>query len=138
MKTIGVKIFALTLLLCDRLGAQNVVVQWNEIASTTIVSTAKEGSVASGVWFAYVHLAAFDAVNAIDHRFQPYLFTTNPPPGANEDAAAIAAAHRVLVNYFPTQQPTLDKQFATSKAAISDTATTLQQASRWGKLPHKR
>ena len=77
MKTVGGKIlFALALLLCDRIGAQNVVVQWNAIASATIISNAKEGSVASGVWLAYVHLAAFDAVNAIDHRFQPYLFTT--------------------------------------------------------------
>ena len=126
MKTVGVKIlFALVVLLCDRLGAQNVVVQWNEIASTTIITTAKEGSVTSGVWLAYVHLAAFDAVNAIDHRFQPYLFTTNPPPGANEDAAAIAAAYWVLVNYFPAQKATLENQFATSIAAISDTATNI-------------
>ena len=56
MKTVGVKIlFALALLLCNRLDAQNVVLQWNAIASTTIISNAKEGSVASGVWLAYVH-----------------------------------------------------------------------------------
>ena len=94
MKTVGVKtLLALALLLCDRLGAQNVVVQWDAIASSAIISTAKEGSVASGVWLAYVHLAVFDAVNAIDHRYQPYLFTTNPPPGANKDAGAVAAAY---------------------------------------------
>ena len=126
MKTVSVKtLLALALLLCGRLGAQNVVVQWNAIASTTIISNAKESSVASGVWLAYVHLAAFDAVNAIDHRFQPYLFTTNPPAGANEDAAAIAAAHRVLVNYFPTQKTPLDLQYGTSIAAISDTAANI-------------
>jgi len=112
---------AITLLLAASLNAQNVVVQWNAIASTTIVNNASEASVASGVWFAYVHLAVFDAVNAIDHRFQPYLFTANPPPGANQDAAAVAAAHRVLVNYFPSQQTTLDADFAASIAAISDT-----------------
>jgi hypothetical protein len=50
---------------------------------TTIISNAKEASVASGVWLAYVHLAVFDAVNAIDHRYHPYLFTANPPAGAN-------------------------------------------------------
>ena len=105
--------------------AQNVVVQWNAIASTTIIANGKEASVASGVWFAYVHLAVFDAVNAVDHRFQPYLFTTNPPAGANKDAAAIAAAHRVLVTYFPSQQPALDAQFATSLAAISDSAANI-------------
>ena len=116
---------ALVLLMAAWLSAQNVVVQWNGIASTTIVTNAKEASVASGVWFAYVHLAVYDAVNAIDHRFQPYLFTTSPPVGANIDAAAIAAAHRVLVHYFPAQQATLDAQFTASLAGISDTGANI-------------
>jgi hypothetical protein len=115
--------FALLATVCSP--AQNVVVQWNAIASTTIISNAHEVSVASGVWLAYVHLAVFDAANAIDHRFQPYLFTTNPPPGANQDAASIAAAHRVLVAYFPSQQSNLDAQYAASIAAISDTAANI-------------
>lgn len=116
---------AITLLLAASLSAQNVVAQWNAIASTTIVTNAKEVPGASGVWFAYVHLAVFDAVDAIDHRFQPYLFTANPPAGANKDAAAVAAAHRVLVNYFPSQQIGLDAQFAASIAAISDTPANI-------------
>lgn len=117
--------FVIATLLATLATAQNVVVQWNAIASTTIISNAKEASVASGVWLAYVQLAVFDAVNAIDHRFQPYLFTTNAPAGANHDAAAIAAAHRVLVTYFPAQQPALDTQYAASIAAISDTAANI-------------
>jgi hypothetical protein len=119
--------FAITLLLAVYAMAQNSVVQWDAIASTAIVANGKEASVASGAWFAYVHLAVFDAVNAIDHRFQPYLFTTNPPAGANEDAAAIAAAHRVLVTYFSSsaQVSFLNTQYATSIAAISDTAANI-------------
>jgi hypothetical protein len=113
------------LLLAASLSAQNVVSQWNAIASTAIVANAKEPPAASGVWFAYVHLAVFDAVNAIDHRFQPYLFTANPPAGANMDAAAIASAHRILVNYFLSQQPTLDSEYAASVAAISDTPANI-------------
>ena len=116
---------ALTLLMASGLKAQNVVVQWNGIASTTIVTNAKEASVASGAWFAYMHLAMFDAVNAIDHRFQPYLFTTNAPAGASQDAAAIAAAHYVLVHYFPGQEAALDTQFTASKAAIADTLANI-------------
>jgi hypothetical protein len=107
------------------LSAENVVVQWNAVAATTIITNAKEASVASGVWLAYVHLAVFDAVNAIDHRFQPYAFTTDPPAGCSQDAAAVAAAHRILVNYFPAQQASLDAQFTASLAAISDTATNI-------------
>src|SRR5260221_9095478 len=102
------------------LQAQNVVIDWNNIASTTIVTNVKQSFALSGVWFAYVHLAVYDAVNAIDHRHQPYLFATDAPDGASKDAAAVAAAHRVLANYFPAQQASLDAQFASSLAAISD------------------
>src|SRR3984893_3406923 len=107
------------------LQAQNVVIDWNNIASTTIITNAKASSTASAVWFAYVQLAVYDAVSAIDHRYQPYLFTTDAPASASKDAAAIAAAHRVLANYFPTQQTSLDAQFASSLAAISDTAANI-------------
>jgi len=116
---------AIILLTAACVNAQNVVVPWNAIASTTIVTNHAEVSVASGVWYAYVHLAVYDAVNAIDHRFQPYLFTTNPPAGANKDAAAVAAAHRVLVNYFPSDQVSLDAQYASSLAAIPDTPANI-------------
>ena len=116
---------AIILLTAACVNAQNVVAQWNAIASTTIVTNHAEVSVASGVWYAYVHLAVYDAVNAIDHRFQPYLFTTNPPAGANKDAAAVAAAHRVLVNYFPSDQVSLDAQYASSLAAIPDTPANI-------------
>src|SRR5579863_4095269 len=85
-------------------------------ASTMIVTNGKEASVASGAWFAYVHLAMFDAVNAIDHRFQPYLFTTQASADASQDAAAVAAAHRVPVYYFSAEQPSLDAQFKASLA----------------------
>jgi hypothetical protein len=105
--------------------SQNVVTDWDSIASTTIVSVAKEPSATSGVWFAYVHLAVYDAVNAVDHQYQPYVFTTEAPAGASKDAAAVAAAHRILVNYFPAQQASLDAQFTSSLAAIVDTAANI-------------
>ncbi len=105
--------------------AQNAVVDWNSIASTTIVTNAKEASVTSGVWFAYVQLAVFDAVNSIDHRYQPYLFSTQTPSGASQDAAAAAAAHRILVHFFPAQQATLDANLAASLAGISDTPANI-------------
>ncbi|HEX8763909.1 MAG TPA: vanadium-dependent haloperoxidase [Candidatus Acidoferrum sp.] len=115
----------MVLLTASFLSAQNVVVDWDAIASQTIVTNAKEASVSSGVWFAYVHLAVFDAVNSIHHRFHPYLFTTQAPLGASQDAAAAAAAHRVLVNYFPAQQASLDAALASSLASISDTPANI-------------
>ena len=120
------------LLAAATVNAQNVVVQWNQIASTTIVTNGKASPATSSVWFAYLHLAVFDAVNAIDHRFEPYIFTTKASKRANKDAAAIAAAHRILVNYFPSQQASLDAQFVSSLAAISDTPANVLSGSNVG------
>jgi len=116
---------AMILFASPGLQAQNVVIDWNNIASKTIVTNVNQSSALSGVWFAYVHLAVYDAVNAIDRRHQPYLFTTDAPDGASKDAAAAAAAHRVLANYFPAKQASLDAQFAASLAAISDTPANI-------------
>src|SRR5229473_4704704 len=117
---------AIAAILCScPLRAQNVVIDWNKIASTTIVTNAKEPSATSSVWFAYVQLAVYDAVNAVDHQYQPYVFTTQAPDGASKDAAAVAAAHRILVNYFPAQQANLDTQFTSSLAGIFDTAPNI-------------
>jgi hypothetical protein len=99
--------------------AQNVVTDWNGIASTTIVAKGGKPSATSSVWFAYASIAVYDAVNAIHGQFQPFYYTGNAPQGASDEAAAAAAAHRVLVNYFPAQQPTLDGMFQVSLAKIA-------------------
>jgi len=99
--------------------AQNVVTDWNGIASTTIVAKSGKPSATSSVWFAYASIAMYDAVNAIHGQFQPFYYTGNAPQGASDEAAAAAAAHRVLVNYFPAQQLTLDGMFPVSLAKIA-------------------
>jgi hypothetical protein len=53
-----------------------------------------------------VHLAIHDAVQAIEGRFQPYSYST--PGSGSVEAAAAAAAHRVLVRLYPGQQGPLD------------------------------
>ena len=103
----------------------NVVSDWDAIASTTIVTNAGIGPGAAGIWFAYTHLAMYDAVNSIAGGFQPYLFSGEPAAGANADAAAVAAAHDVLVHYFPTQQSALDADETASLAAMSDTSNDI-------------
>src|SRR5579859_6855924 len=93
-----------TLASCTPSQAQNVVTDWNGIASTAIVAKGGKPSATSSVWFAYSSIAVYDAVNAIHRRFEPFYFGGTAPWGASDEAAAIAAAHRVLVNYFPAQQ----------------------------------
>ena len=110
--------------------AQNPAIDWNAIASTTIITNGATaanvthtaaGAVTPGgstLYFAIVHLAVYNAVNAVNPRYQPYLYTLKAPRGASEDAAAIAAAHRILINYFPDQQAALDVQYDQSLSAI--------------------
>src|SRR5260370_17548929 len=76
--------------------AQNAVTDWNTIASTTIVAKGGKGPAPSFVWLAYSSIAVYDAVNAIDGKFQPFYYKGSAAPGASEEAAAIATAHRVL------------------------------------------
>src|SRR5450432_3445847 len=99
------------LVFASGLRAGNPVSDWNAIASTAIVTTGAKSPPASTVWFAYTSIAMYDAVNAITGQYQPFYYRFAGPSSASIDAAAIAAAHRVLVNYFPTQQAVLDGQY---------------------------
>lgn len=117
---LGIVGTVLVALLSGRLlQAQNVVTEWNGVASTTIVAQGGKPSATSSVWFAYASIAVYDAVNAIHRQFQPFYYGGSAEPGASDEAAAIAAAHRVLVNYFPAQQATLDAEFQDSLAKIT-------------------
>ena len=102
--------------------AQNMVTNWNTIASTAIVTNGGIGPGASGVWFAYASIAVYDAVNAVhQHEFEPFYYRGSAPSQASDQAAALAAAHRVLVYYFPAQQAALDAQFQASLSAVTST-----------------
>jgi hypothetical protein len=69
---------------------------------------------------AITQLAVFEAVNAITGDYRPYLGTVQASPGASVEAAAVAAAYRVLVTYFPASGPTLDSARASSLASIQN------------------
>jgi hypothetical protein len=59
-------------------------------------------------------------VNAIDKDFNPYLGTIAAPRDASPQAAAVAAAHAVLVYYFNADMLTLDAAYQASLAGIAD------------------
>jgi hypothetical protein len=67
-----------------------------------------------------MHLAVFEAVNTIVGNYKPYLGTIKAPAGASPEAAAIAAAHRTLVNLYPSDEPSLDASRDDSLSAIPD------------------
>src|SRR5689334_20610065 len=80
----------------------NPVIEWNQIAVNTIPPLVALGPVGNRV-LGYVHVAVFDAVNVVDRRHAPYKVDVSSP-GASAEAAAMAAAHGILVRIYPGQR----------------------------------
>lgn len=59
---------------------------------------------------AMVHIAMFEAINAIDRRYQSYLDLPLASPQASVDAAIARAAHDTLVALYPLQRVQLQKR----------------------------
>ena len=57
-----------------------------------------------------VHLAMFDAVNAIDRRFTPYAVEALADTSASPEAAAVTAAH-AMTKKFVTAIPVSNVTF---------------------------
>jgi hypothetical protein len=98
--------------------AANPIVDWNQIALTTALTTP-----GTQIYLTYVNLAMYDAVNAIDGRYQQYGPEFHGPRNASVQAAAISAAYQTLLYYFPTQSVTLQSQYDSAIAAIPDGQT---------------
>jgi len=69
---------------------------------------------------AIVHIAIFDAVNAIAKRYRSYTEIPDASPGASMDAAIAQAAHDTLVAMFPSQKAHCDALLADELAKISE------------------
>jgi len=95
--------------------ASNPVVDWNQIALNTALTTP-----GTQIYLTYVNLAMYDAVNAIDGQYQQYAPEFHGPRNASKEAAAISAAYQVLLNYFPAQVAALQVQYDAAIAAIPD------------------
>ena len=67
-----------------------------------------------------VALAMFEALNAIDRRYESYLGFAAADPTASQDAAAATAAYQVLLSHFPGQKTSLDESYAVAIDEIAD------------------
>ena len=65
-------------------------------------------------------LAMFEALNAIDRRYESYLGLPAGDPSASQDAAAATAAYRVLLQSFPAHKALLDESYAISMGGVTD------------------
>ena len=111
---------ALAALAAPAVARADAVTTWNAIASDAIVVTAGQTPHASALSFAMVQGSVYDAVNAIDGGHRPYLAAPPASPFDSKDAAAVTAAHDVLVALFPTQGSPLDVLRDASLAGIPD------------------
>lgn len=67
-----------------------------------------------------VALAMFEALNAIDRRYETYLGLAQGDSKASQDAAAATAAYEVLVAHFPSQTQALSDSYAITLATVTD------------------
>jgi hypothetical protein len=87
----------------------DAVADWNAIAVQATITGSRSGP--SGVLdIAMVQAAVYDAVQAIERRYEPYYVEIKEASGSPV-AAAAKAAHDVLVNRFPSQSMFLDMTY---------------------------
>ena len=101
----------------DVIGAWNATAQ----AETVLLRPTAHGQ-SRGI--AMVEGAVYDAVNAIDRGYEPYLLNVDEvgaQPWGSQDAAAATAAYRVLLAITPSARHAgLDAAYAATMAAILD------------------
>jgi hypothetical protein len=112
---------AAAILLVPAFAAADVVTDWNERA-LACAAEAKQLPFVAARTMAMVHTAMFDAVNSVDSRYTPYKVKVPAPPGSSPEAAAVAAAHGVLLKLFPEQKAALDASYTASLAQIPDSS----------------
>ena len=76
----------------------DVITDWNEKAIAFVTPRMTPPAAQRAV--AMVHVAMFDAVNAIEPRYRPYLVQLPAPATASKEAAAAAAAGAALQRLF--------------------------------------
>jgi PAP2 superfamily protein len=122
--TLRAALSALTccLLLADAGAARaDAVTEWNAITETTVLAATPDPAARTRT-AVIAQVAVFEAVNSIVGDYEAYHRKLHAPSGASPEAAAIAAAHRVLVTLHTDQAQRLDASRDQSLAAIADGA----------------
>jgi hypothetical protein len=102
-------------------GDPAVISEWNEIAQTTLLANTSTSVLEDFLYMGFMHAAVYNAVVGIEGRYEPYHFRARALHGTSSQAAAVAAAHKILVNYSPdAQHADLDALYAASLADIPD------------------
>jgi hypothetical protein len=115
----------------------SVISSWNATAVATVVTDAGKANPEAFLWFAFVHLAMYNAVVGITRDYDLYQWDRRGPRSASPEAAAAAAAHRLLLHYFPASQARLDQALVASLDGVAD-GSAEQQGVAYGELAADR
>src|SRR5215207_10854689 len=96
----------------------DVVLHWNELLLQSLAVQPPRVPLSRNL--ALVHVAMFDAVNAIDRSYEPYFADVHASHGASPEAAAAQAAHDTLVALYPSRKDAFHAELAEDLAGIPD------------------
>ncbi len=112
-------LFAAAVLFLPAVSPAEVITDWNETALAR-VTAARQPPPDGTRTMAMVHVAMFDAVNAVQQRYAPYAFKGRAPAGTSAEVAAAVAARTILVRLFPDQQNEVEAAYAASLAQLPE------------------
>jgi hypothetical protein len=112
------------------LAAADVVTDWNSVALDAI-RAGNTPPPAAARNLAILHASIYDAVNGIRRSHKPYFVTSTGPADASIEAAASAAARRVLLSLYPSLQSTIEAVYQKTLSGISSNTGTAQGV-QWG------
>jgi hypothetical protein len=98
----------------------DVINEWSVFASQLAATPPAMHPLRTPVTLALLHLAMYDAVNAVIGTRAPYAVSPTVPRQASAHAAAVAAGHRILLNEFPRQAEALDAKRRMLEDALPD------------------
>jgi hypothetical protein len=97
----------------------DAIVTWSATADQ-IAAEKGTGTTEHGRGLAILHLAMFEAVNAIERRYTPYKLKLSAERSTSKEAAAASAGYHVLLQVYPDQKSRLDADLSKLLASISD------------------
>ena len=69
---------------------------------------------------AILHVAMFEAVNAVERRYAPYKLKLPADGNTSKEAAAASAGYHILVAIYPDQKANLDATFVAMLAGVTE------------------
>jgi len=118
----------------------DVVTDWNTIMLRTLYTRwiANHNPPELSRMAAIVQASVYDAVNGIEHRYEPFHVDLEAPHNASPEAAAVQAAYRTLVTLVPAEQAALDAARAASLEELAHNGHShhvkLERGLEWGEM----